>query len=153
MPGDDGGWGIQAEICNSAPSSSPHPRSSRCPLPLQVARPGRGSGPLPTVLPVVMLPLAPHPCGRPAPTSACRIALPLSPRVRTHGSPEGGTEGPTDGGSSQQSQAGRPKPVRPALAERLPRTDWTTERREGEREGGEGRAGRQLLPSLTRRPI
>lgn len=128
---------------------SPHPRPPAAPL--QVARPACGRRALPTVLPVVVLPLARHPCRCPAPPAARLLPCPLGPRVPTRGRPEGGTEGPTGGGSSQQSREGRPKPVRPALVERLP-PDRLDRETEGGREGGGGRAGRQLLPPLTRRP-
>ena len=113
----------------------PYPGSSGCSL--QVARPACAEGGA-------------------RPDGACLLPppLPLCPPVRTRGRPQGRDRG-TDWRRllPAKSQAGRPKPVRPALAERLPRTYWTQKRREGGREGGESRAGRQLLPPLTRRPI
>ena len=140
---------VQAETCPSALPSSPLPWVS--PLPLRVARPARAEGALPTVLSVIKLLLLSHPCGRPA--RRARLLpqpLPLCPPVRTRGRPQGRRRG-TDWRRllPAKSQAGRPKPVRPALAERLPRTDWTQKRREGGREGGESGAGRQLLLPLT----
>ena len=126
----------------------PDPGSSRCPL--QLARPRCSTGALPTVLPVVMLSLAPHPYRRrPARTATRLLPIPLCPRVRTCGRPEGGTEGLTGDGSSQP-RAGRGDPNRsdrPQLSCGL-RTDRTADRREG----AECPAGLQLLPPLTRRP-
>lgn len=61
---------------------------------------GPGAGGLPTVLSVVMLSLAPHPCGSPVPAAARLFPRPLGPEVWLSGRPKGGTEGPTGGGSS-----------------------------------------------------
>lgn len=88
---------------------SPHPRPPAAPL--QVARPACGRRALPTVLPVVVLPLARHPCRCPAPPAARLLPCPLGPRVPTRGRPEGGTDWrrllPAEpGGAAQTGQTG-----------------------------------------------
>lgn len=102
--------------------------------PFPGAGPGAEGG-LPTVLSVVMLPLAPHPCG----------SQPLGPGVWPCGSPEGGTVRPTGGGSSQRGggRGGRNQSDRP----RRSRRQGTDPRR-----AGRGRVGPQLLPPVSRPP-
>lgn len=119
--------------------------SSRCPL--GEAGPGCGRGALPTVLPVVMLPLAPHHRGSPAAAAARLLQAPLGAGSAGAGVPwEGRTDrqaaappSPEPGGAAQTGLTGPP--------ERQPR--------DGLADGGEGRGrpgGAAAAPATHRPP-
>lgn len=111
----DGG-GLQAEIRNSSPASSPPPRVPPSGQPewwgearsaaYRASRSNAAARP-PSLR-------APCPGGRPP------APQPLGPGLRTRGDPREGPSADWRRLLPAKSPAGRPKPVRPALAERLP---------------------------------